>query len=575
MEQIAWGGGSMVALLLFGLLLATPAAAGEEVGIDRSSPQATMRGYLEACRDGAYERATRYLNLDPVPPDERAERGPVLAAQLKAVLDQKLWVDLESLSSEPAGHQEDGLAVGRDRVGELTTDLGSVGVFVDREVGMGDESEWRIAARTVSEIPRIAAELGVSPFIAGIPEPLRQIRLFEIALWQWLALALLVLLVWAAAWLLADGLVRLLRPVVARSASDFDDRLLALMLAPLRLILTVALFGLGTLVLQLSIPARDFFRAVEITLVVVGVTWLLLRAVDLGAAVLEERLATEQRDAAGHFVPIGARALKTAVAVMAGLAALDSFGLDVTAVIAGLGVGGIAVALAAQKTLENVFGGITILADQPVRPGEFCRFGDKIGTVEEIGLRSTRVRTLDRTVISVPNAEFSTLQIENFAARDRMRLVLPIGLRYETTPDQLRHVLVGLRALLHRHPRVLPDPLRVRLVGFGDCSLDVELYCYIDTADWDEFLAIREDVFLRVMDVVAESGTGFAFPSQTAYLARDDGLDAEKAARAKAQVDEWRRTGELMFPDHSPESAESIQNSLDWPPAGSPTGGKP
>jgi MscS family membrane protein len=185
---------------------------------------------------------------------------------------------------------------------------------------------------------------------------------------------------------------------------------------------------------------------------------------------------------------------------------------------------------------QNLFGGVTLAADQPVRVGDFCRFGDRVGTIQEIGLRSTRVRTLDRTVVTVPNSEFSGLALENFAERDRIWFQTVLGLRYETTADQLRHVLAGLTRLLRDDERVDPDPARVRFVGFGAFSLDLEVFAYIRTRDWAEFLRIREELLLEIMDVVAASGSGFAFPSQTIYTAADAGLDEEKARQAIEEV---------------------------------------
>ena len=228
------------------------------------------------------------------------------------------------------------------------------------------------------------------------------------------------------------------------------------------------------------------------------------------------------------------RIVKVFVVAFGLLAVLAIAGVNVTAAVAGLGVGGLAVALAAQKTIENLFGGATLFADQPVRVGDFCRFGGQVGTIEEIGLRSTRVRTLDRTVVSIPNAEFSNLHLENFAKRDRMRIYTMIGVLYETTPEQLRYLLARLRELLLEHPRITDDPARVRFVGFGAYSLDLELFAYADTADWNELLQIREDLYLRIMDVVNESGTGFAFPSSTMYVGHHEGPDAE-ASRAAAE----------------------------------------
>lgn len=161
------------------------------------------------------------------------------------------------------------------------------------------------------------------------------------------------------------------------------------------------------------------------------------------------------------------------------------------------------------------------------------------------------------------------MQIENFAARDRIRFVTTIGLRYETTAEQLRWVLVELKGLLLAHPKVEVDPARVRFVGFGSSSLDVEVYAYISTADWNEFLAIREDLLLRIMDVVERGGSSFAFPSQTLYVDKDGGLDADRSRAAELQVEEWRSRGELGLPDFPAERMREIRSSLPYPPEGS------
>jgi MscS family membrane protein len=251
------------------------------------------------------------------------------------------------------------------------------------------------------------------------------------------------------------------------------------------------------------------------------------------------------------------------------LAGLDSFGFDVTALLAGLGIGGLAVALALQKTLENLFGGATLIADRPVQVGDFCRFGDKVGTVEEIGLRSTRVRTLDRTVVTIPNADFSTMQLENFARRDRIWYHPTLGLRYETTPEQLRYVLVEIRKLFYSHPRVDPEPARVRFTGFGAYSLDLEVFAYVRVTDYGEYLEVAEDLNLRIMDVVTQAGTGFAFPSQTLYVRPDPPPDAAAAASAEAEVARWRERRELPLPGFPPERLRELAGTLDYPPRGS------
>jgi len=285
--------------------------------------------------------------------------------------------------------------------------------------------------------------------------------------------------------------------------------------------------------------------------------------------VMTARWVATGQVAAISVVPLARRALKAFVGLVALLAVFQNLGFNATGILAGLGVGGLAVALAAQKSLENLFGGLSLIADQPVRVGDMCRFGPQQGTVEDIGLRSTRVRTLDRTVVTIPNADFATMQIENLAARDRMRLAATIGLRCETTPDQLRWVLVELKRLLLSHPKVSPDPARVRFTKLGASSLDIEIFAFVKTGDGDEFLAVQEDLLLRIMDIVAASGTGFAFPSQLSYAATDPGIDVERRTAAEAAIAAARAAGTLPLPDMPPAQARALAGTLPWPPEGS------
>lgn len=548
---------------------ARSAQSGPEDRWNRGTPRGAMRSFLEAGSDGRWDDAAAVLDLSGLPASERAGGGADLARKLKFLLDEDLWIDLEQMSDEPTGHRDDGLAESRELVGNLARQAGGMSVYLERGPREDGELVWRIAASTLARLPAVYAQIGPPALVDGLPRPFHDTRFLEIALWQWIGLILLVTAAWLVSWLSSSLVVRIVKPLTLKSETDLDDRLLALMVGPIRLLVSVGAFNAGLHVLRLSVPANSFARETSKFLIIAGVAWLVLRVIDLFASISKDRFIARGQAGAAHLVPLGARAIKVAVFLMTVLATLDTFGFDVTAIIAGLGVGGLAVALAAQKTVENVFGGVSVLVDQPIRPGDFCRFGDKVGTVEDIGLRSTRIRTLDRTVVSVPNAEFSNLQLENFAKRDRIRLIATLGLRYETTPDQLRHVIAGLREILLAHPKVLPDPLRVRFVGFGAYSLDLEMFAYVDTEDFNEFLAVREDIFLRVMDVVAGSGSGFAFPSNTTYLARDGGLDREKQVAAEAEIQRLRSEGKLVFPSHTPEQVKALDDTLDWPPKGS------
>jgi len=199
------------------------------------------------------------------------------------------------------------------------------------------------------------------------------------------------------------------------------------------------------------------------------------------------------------------------------LKAMHLLGVPVAGLIAGLGVGGLAIALAAQGTLENFIGGIILYADQPVKVGDICKFGSRRGTVEDVGLRSVKIRTLDRTIVTVPNADFAKLQLENLTERDLVLLREKLCLRYETTREQIREILAGLEAMLEEHPRIAEERLRVRLTGFGEYFLEIELYAYAMTSAWPEFLEIREEILLEVMGIVERAGTRLALSTEIHY----------------------------------------------------------
>jgi MscS family membrane protein len=570
--------GTIGVTLLIPLVLASPARAQEaevaerppspavpEDEFGRGSPRGAVQGYLAACREGNFERAARFLDLNRIQGD-----GPGLARQLRIVLSRTLWIDVEGLSPDPEGHRNDGLPPYRDRVGTIETQQGSVEILLQRVPREDGVRVWQFAGATVAQVPGLYDEFGYGVLERFLPQIFFEIQLLDLALWQWIALLALVLVAAIVSWILAVTIVRILGSFVRHTDTPIDDAMVEGAAAPIRLAIAVLVFRAGLVPLGLDLETLDFISRLLSALFVVAATWLLLRAVDVLSARIEQRLVESGQGGATAAVPPGRKAVKGVIFVLAFVAILDGFGFSVTALIAGLGVGGIALALAAQKTIENLFGGLTLYGDRPVSVGDFCRFGDKVGTVEEIGIRSTRVRTLDRTVVTVPNAEFSNMQLENFAKRDRMRLFAMIGVRYETTPDQLRYILVEVRKLLYSHARVTADPARIRFVGFGAYSLDLELFAYVNTSDWSEFLGIREDVYLRIMDIIDASGTGFAFPSQTLYLGKDGAPTAERAGEIAEEVQRWRERNELFLPSFPPEGIAAIENTLAYPAEGSP-----
>lgn len=509
---------------------------------DPTTPVGAVRSFIDRCRAGEYEAAATHLSLERIPPERRAAAGLTLARRLKVVLDRKLWVDYEQLSDRPEGRLDDRLPPDLESIGRLEGT--EIEILLQRAGGPADGRAWKFSASTVARIPALYAEHGYGSLGEWLPAPLIELQFLELRLWQWGGIVLLAVAAWLLGWVAVRVFNWIARPVVKRTRTALDDRVLGLVASPLRLLFALSCFALGSYALRLAAPAQGFLTGLEKGVAVLAMTWMAFRIVDVIAALIQERLEAGERKAALAAVPLGRRASKVFLVALALIGVLGNLGFDVTGLIAGLGVGGLALALAAQKSIENLFGGVTLIADRPVGVGDFCRFGDgRSGTVEEIGLRSTRVRTLDRTLVTVPNSKFSEIELENFAVRDRIRLVATLGLRYETSPDQLRFVLTRLREVLIDHPRVSNDPARVRFAGFGASSLDVEVFAYVETDDFAEFTAIREDLFLRFMDVVAEAGTGFAFPSQTLYMGRDEGLDAARTRQAEERVAAWRAEG--------------------------------
>lgn len=325
--------------------------------------------------------------------------------------------------------------------------------------------------------------------------------------------------------LVAGRLLALIaRPLLARaarrSAAAWDDQLVAAATTPFSVI--VALQALHVVAPWLPLPgrARDVVLAAIALATTTVVLWLAFRLVDVVRAVLEGRAWAESRPAARSLLAIAARVAKVIIVLITGIIALSHLGVAVSGLLAGLGLGGLAVALAAQKTVENLFGTLAIGIDQPLREGDFVKVGDVVGTVEALGLRSTRIRTLDRTLVTIPNGQLADRVIESFAVRDRLRLACTLGLVYETTGPQLRATLAGLEAALRAHPKIWPGAVVVRFAQYAASSLDVEIMAWFETSDWSEFQLIRQDVLLQFMDVIARSGTSFAFPTRTVHLAR-------------------------------------------------------
>ncbi len=505
---------------------------------DRSSPRATLATFLDSIDEAwtlytakdpsvptVFARARDCLDLSDVPPMVAHELSAKSALMLKEVLDR---IELPPQSDIPDAAEVSALGLKQwtiphteitlvqtvegDRVGkwlfstetvaranEFYEKVRDLPYLPERMGGHIDElrsdTDATLIARVVSVFPR-SAQSEINGMLA----------------WQWGALGflvvILVILATAAAWLGSRW-----------SASRLPGARLGVYLFPLMLIALpfFSQFMIRRIFLFPVDPAL-WVRLIFSVLGSVGLAWFVAVLLTRVGVFIANHGFRDARPLKKQFVGVMFRIATILVVTAIVVVSLQRLGVPIAGLIAGVGVGGLAIALAAQSTLENFIGGIILYADQPVKVGDFCKFGDRRGLVEDVGLRSVKIRTLDRTIVTIPNADFAKLQLENLADRDRVLLRENLRLRYETTREQLQGVMSELESMLREHERIAAEPLRVRFNGFGEYFLEVELYAHAITYAWPEFLEIREDVLLKVMDIVERSGTRLALPTGVRYV---------------------------------------------------------
>jgi MscS family membrane protein len=485
-------------------------------GLGRSTPRGTVVGFLTAAHKGDWNTATQYL--DSTKGEDRTE----LVTELSVVLDQGLPANLDQLSDKPEGDTKDNLPPAQELAGIINTNGGPLNVMLER-VHRGSQLMWLFSADTLKEIPAVYDEFNSAWMSTYIPHPLLRRGWLGVPLWQWLVLALGVVMAMLVPAAMRRFSVPVLRRVFRSITEEQDEWLLERLTPPLRGLTSLLVLEATISFLRLPLFAREvwYYTGGAITIILLG--WLFVRFVHVSGRFLNRRLERRGGADATAVIRLCERTLTVLTFCLVVTLLLKSFGLikDVSTLVAGVSVGGIAIAFAAQKTLENLFGGISIIFDKTVRVGDACKIGTQTGTVEDIGLRSTFLRTDDRTVLTIPNGQLSTMSIENFSMREKMYFHHVIGIRRETTAEQMRGLLDALRSLLNSDARLEPASSGVRLIKFAPSSLDIEIAAYILTTDGLKFLATQEDLLLRIMDTIEANGTAAAFPSQTVYLGRD------------------------------------------------------
>lgn len=537
--------------------------------LGRTTPRGTVSGFLKAVSEQNYIRASQYLYL------KRSFRKPAererIVKTMQNLLDQSGNIVPTSLiNNKETGLIDDELEPELELVGTVKINGLDTNLYLENNEKAGSTPIWVFSAETVDAIAAVKIEenLLVNKIL---PDALQERLLAGVPVGQWLIIILLI----AASYFLAWGIVSLITFLLAviwkKSKTEPTEGIITALSLPIQLSIALWFFVDFSQRVGISIIIRQRFSFLTVTVGIIAFLMLLWRITDFISEFSKNRMTVRGRVSAISVILFLKRSFKIAIFIFGGIAILGAIGIDVTTGLAALGIGGIALALGAQKTVENFVGSVTLIIDQPIRVGDYCKINDIKGNIEQIGMRSTKVRTGERTVVTIPNGLLSATNIENYAFRDRFFFGPVLDLRCETTPDQIRYLLVEILSILYAHPMVNSEDARVRFIGFGPSSIKIEISCYILVVSLDTSLEIKEDLLLRIMDVVAQSGTSFAFPSQTLYFAQDEGISEERKTKASEKVTSWKENGELHVPRFSTQKVEELKDSIVYPPEGSST----
>lgn len=536
--------------------------------LGRRNPRGTVEGFIKAASTKNYKIAAQYLVLDSA---LKADRDSLqLTKGLQILIERNGNIYPYSwISNETAGLNDDNLGPNLDRIGVATLNGETFDLLLESTVDASGGPIWKFSSETIQRVPLDTTSIKSTTLVEKVaPAFLENNDLGGVPIAQWLAMLLIIVVSYFTAVLITKALVYLIPKFIKKARTESASGIIQSFVLPIRMYLAVLLFVVGSRQIGISIVVRQRLNDVTLIVGIVAFLILLWQLLDFITRLIERRMLNRGHQSGVSAILFLRRAAKVALVIFGIIFILDTFGWDVTTWLTALGIGGIAIALGTQKTVENFVGSVTLIADHPIRVGDFCLAGTVLGTVEQIGMRTTKIRTLNRTLVSIPNGELSSTKIENFAPRDRFLFNPMIGLRYETSADQLRYLLVELRTILFSHPKVDSGP-RIRFTGFGDNALKLEVFSYIKTINMDEFLEVQEDLYLRFIECIEASGSGLAFPSQTIYFAKDSGLSQEKSKVSEEKVKAWRDAGELEIPRFSPEKITEIKDSITYPAKGS------
>lgn len=487
---------------------------GPEDALNRGTPRGSAVGFLEACSTFDFEKASQYLDLRNLPADVAEVGGHELARQLNHVLSRNVWLDDYNVSDSPEGAKGDDLPDYRDLLANVTTKDGiEYPIFMQR-VPRGDgERIWKISNRSVSSIPELYDAFSYPPGVETIREWFPESASFlGLEAFKWFILVVVGLLAWPVFWLIGWILTRIISSPGKPTYALWRRALTG----PVVLLSILVLVGL--VVDELGAGAYAQMVMDTHTLSVAVVVWTIWVFIGLFKIQKQQKLLAAGRPGAAKLMQPMSTLIKVLVLIFGFLFWLNNLGVNITTVLAGLGVGGLAVALALQKPIEDMMGALSIFSQAPFRVGDLVKYRQVFGLVEDIGLRTTRIRTLTNTVVSCPNAQIAYEEVENISYRSKIRYWPTLRLRYDTSPRQLERIRDGIIAALENHPKVHEAPVRARFTDFDRDAVLMKVHSFIDTTEFTEYLEIAEQLNLDIMKVVAAEEARFALPGASIQI---------------------------------------------------------
>ena len=449
----------------------------------------------------------------------------VVIARFSELLDTHGGLQpLGLVSDKPEGSMDPAIGLNKEKIGTFRFENKQFDIILEKVTINPTTSQWLVSQDTIVAISKVVDDLSTSKINRLLPDALEVPTWRGASIGQWVSAIILAVLAAMIGWLIVISS----QFVTSRFLAKKPDSKLAQVSTALSLPLglTAAAFGFlfAERYLEFSILIRQDFSFIIITVLWIALFVFIWSLIDKLSTRGEQILRDKNRVGSLSIVLFFRASAKACLFIFALILVLSTNGVDVTTGLAALGIGGIALALGAQKAIENLVGSVIIVADQPLRVGDFCQIGDVLGTIENIGLRSTRIRTLADTMVTIPNGLLSSERIENYTMRKKFLLRTVLNLRYETSPDALKTVLSLLREHLDTSVHVYKDGQRVRFIGYGGSSLDVEIFAYVKAPNYDTFLARQEELLIDMYEVINQY-SGFAFPSQTVYMAKDEGVN--------------------------------------------------